>query len=261
MIFSLQAISRRRVAVFLMSCLASLPSLAAEKVTVFAASSLTNALNEIGQRYEQQNQDVKVLFSFASSSALARQIGQGAPADLYLSANQKWMDFVEQKSAVNGRSRITLLKNSLVLIAPKKSDINTIDINGAWDILSTVGDSRLAVGDPDHVPVGFYAKQALQTLHLWKTADPLLARANNARGALVLVERAEASLGVVYATDARVAPNVKVVGVFPASSHKLIEYPLAMVSKTPNKATQDFYQYLLSAPAKSVFEHYGFGAK
>lgn len=257
---TLHVIGRFRVAILVSLFLTVSPSFAADKVVVFAASSLTNALNEIGQQYEQLN-EVNVVFSFASSSTLARQVIQGAPADLYLSANQKWMDYAEQKGAVNARSRTTLLSNRLVLVAPQSSETTAININANWDISTAIGDSRLAVGDPDHVPAGRYAKQALQTLHLWQKAEPLLARANNVRGALVLVERAEAKYGIVYATDAQIATNVKVVGTFPASSHKQIEYPLVMVQAKPTQATQDFYHYLLSPDAKEVFEKYGFGVK
>ncbi|MGL5668059.1 MAG: molybdate ABC transporter substrate-binding protein, partial [Shewanella sp.] len=188
-----------------------------EQVTVFAAASLTNALNEIGQQYEKEHQ-TKVIFSYASSSTLAKQIANGAPADLFISANQKWMDYLVDAKAVNADSRITLLKNTLVLIAEKNSPVDQVTLNSDWDIKAAVNGSRLAVGDPDHVPAGQYAKQALENLNLWKTAEPLLARANTVRAALALVEQGEAPLGIVYSTDAKVAQKIKIVATFPATS-------------------------------------------
>lgn len=233
-------------------------SFAQDKVTVFAAASLTNALTEIGQQYDKSH-PTQVLFSFASSSTLARQIEEGAPADIYLSANQKWMDYLVDHQAVDAKTRVTLLKNQLVLIAPKSSPIKQVQLNSKWDIKTAVGDSRLAVGNPAHVPAGRYAKQALENLGLWQQAQPLLASANNVRAALALVERGEAPLGIVYATDAQIAKDVKVVATFPANSHKPIEYPLAIVAQQPNAATQAFYQYLQTPAAKAVFAQYGFG--
>ncbi|QDZ89908.1 molybdate ABC transporter substrate-binding protein [Shewanella decolorationis] len=229
-----------------------------EQVTVFAAASLTNALNEIGQLYEKEHQ-TKVIFSYASSSTLAKQIANGAPADLFISANQKWMDYLVDAKAVNADSRITLLKNTLVLIAEKNSPVDQVTLNSDWDIKAAVNGSRLAVGDPDHVPAGQYAKQALENLNLWKTAEPLLARANNVRAALALVEQGEAPLGIVYSTDAKVAQKIKIVATFPATSYSPIEYPSALTKQESTASAKDFNQYLQSSSATAVFEKYGFG--
>ena len=236
------------------------PSYAAstEKVTVFAAASLTNALTEIGQQYEKE-QNTHVVLSFASSSTLARQVAQGAPADLFLSANQKWMDYLVKENAVDVSSRKTLLKNTLVLIAGKNSTISSITLNADWDIKASLKDHRLAVGDPDHVPAGLYAKQALNNLNLWQQAEPLLARASNVRAALALVELGEAPLGIVYGTDAKVAKNIKVVATFPATSHKAIEYPIALVKQQSRPVVKAFYHYLQTPAAQKIFEKYGFG--
>lgn len=231
---------------------------AQDKVVIFAAASLTNALTDIAQQYEKQH-NVNLVFSFASSSTLARQIAQGAPASIFLSANQKWMDYLIEQKAVNPDSKITLLKNTLVLIAPKNSPLVHVPLNPDWNIKASLDGSRLAVGDPDHVPAGRYAKQSLENLGLWQRAEPLLARANSVRGALALVERGEANLGIVYSTDAKIAANVKVLDIFPASSHKPIEYPMVMVSPSPNAATIAFYHYLQSSQAQSTFKDYGFG--
>lgn len=235
---------------------------AGERITIFAAASLTNALTEVGNTFKTDHivnpTKINPVFVFASSSTLARQIAQGAPAQLYLSANQKWMDYLVEQKAVVAKSRVTLLHNSLVLIAPNSSSVDNIVLNKHWNITQAVGDSRIAVGDPDHVPAGRYAKQALESLDLWQQAMPLLARANNVRGALALVERGESPFGIVYATDAQIAQKVKVVATFPSSSHKSIEYPLVLVENTPSAGTSAFYQYLQSDVAQAIFVKYGF---
>ena len=236
--------------------------IADERVTIFAAASLTNALTEVGNTFKADTianpTKINPVFSFASSSTLARQIAQGAPAQIYLSANQKWMDYLVTQNAVAADSRVTLLRNSLVIIAPNTSPVNELTLDKDWDITNAVGDSRIAVGDPDHVPAGRYAKQALESLGLWQQAMPLLARANNVRGALALVERGESPFGIVYATDAQIAKKVKTVATFPATSHKAIEYPLVRVSSNANAATTAFYQYLQTDAAQAIFIKYGF---
>lgn len=236
-------------------------AIAAERVLIFAASSLNNALSEVGDSFKADRivnpTKINPVFSFASSSTLARQIAQGAPAQIYLSANQKWMDYLVSQHAVAAESRVTLLRNSLVLIAPNTSPVDKVALTH-WNITKAVGDSRIAVGDPDHVPAGRYAKQALESLDLWQQALPLLARANNVRGALALVERGESPFGIVYATDAQIAKKVKTVATFPATSHKPIEYPLVMVESNANAATTAFYQYLQTDAAQAIFIKYGF---
>ncbi|MCW8330002.1 molybdate ABC transporter substrate-binding protein [Photobacterium sp. SDRW27] len=233
-------------------------SYAAEGVTVFAASSLTNAMNDVAKAYEDQT-GVKATLSYASSSALARQIAQGAPADIYLSANEKWMDYVEQQSAVEPSSRKTLLQNSLVLVAPNDYPQDEVKITASWDLGKALQGTRLAMGDPRHVPAGIYAKESLEALGLWEKADRLLARANNVRSALLLVERQEAMLGVVYKTDALISKKVKIVNELPNDSHTPISYPVAIVKDKANKSVDDFYKYLQSDQAQVIFEKYGFG--
>ncbi|QUM80055.1 molybdate ABC transporter substrate-binding protein [Moritella sp. 5] len=236
--------------------------MAKERLTIFAAASLTNALTEIGDTFRADSianpTKINPVFSFASSSTLARQIAQGAPAQIYLSANQKWMDYLVKQKAVAADSRVTLLRNSLVLIAPSTSPLNNVVLNKHWNITHAVGDSRIAVGDPDHVPAGRYAKQALKSLDLWQKAMPLLARTSNVRGALALVERGESPLGIVYATDAQISKKVKTVATFPENSHKAIEYPLVIVGHDTNSATRIFYRYLQTKTAQAIFVKYGF---
>ncbi|WP_305817222.1 molybdate ABC transporter substrate-binding protein [Photobacterium leiognathi] len=233
-------------------------SAADNNITVFAASSLTNALNDIAAKYQQET-GVKTTLSFASSSALARQVALGAPANIYLSANEKWMDYVEQQGAVIDNSRVDVLKNSLVMVAPTDYPQNNISLSASWDLSKALDGTRLAVGNPANVPAGRYAKQSLEFMHLWKQAEPLLARANNVRSALVLVERGEAKLGIVYKTDAEISKKVKIVATFPEDSHKPITYPMALVKGNDTPAAKAFYQYLQHDEAKAIFKQYGFG--
>ncbi len=232
-------------------------SFASEKVTVFAAASLTNALNEISAQYKQEKQ-TEVVASYASSSTLARQIEQGAPANLFISADQQWMDYAIDKNLMVADSRYTLLGNDLVLIAPKDSKLNDVVINKETKWKSLLNGGKLAVGDPDHVPVGIYAKESLEYLGAWDTVSPDMARTNNVRSGMALVERDEAPLGIVYGSDAVASDKVKVVGVFPADSHKPVEYPMAVVKGQDNKAVRDFYDYLKTPQAAEIFKKYGF---
>lgn len=233
---------------------------AADKITVFAAASLTNALQDIATQY-QKGKDVQVVSSFASSSTLARQIEQGAPADLFISADQQWMDYAIDKHSVDKQTRYTLLGNELVLIAPTASQPQPVDISKTTDWKSLLKGQRLAVGDPDHVPAGIYAKEALQNLGAWETLSPVMARANNVRAALALVERDETPYGIVYGSDAVASKKVKVVGIFPADSHKPVEYPMAIVSQHPSAAVSAFFQYLKSPEAAVIFKRYGFAPR
>ncbi|WNN45693.1 MULTISPECIES: molybdate ABC transporter substrate-binding protein [Winslowiella] len=229
-------------------------------ITVFAAASLTNALEDIATQY-QQGKPVKIVSSFASSSTLARQIEQGAPADLFISADQQWMDYAIDKHSVDKQTRYTLLGNELVLIAPTASQPQPVDISKTTDWKSLLKGQRLAVGDPDHVPAGIYAKEALQNLGAWETLSPVMARANNVRAALALVERDETPYGIVYGSDAVASKKVKVVGIFPADSHKPVEYPMAIVSQHPSAAVSAFFQYLKSPEAAVIFKRYGFAPR
>jgi molybdate transport system substrate-binding protein len=233
---------------------------AAGKVTVFAAASLTNAMQDIAAQY-QKEKGVQVVSSFASSSTLARQIEQGAPADLFISADQQWMDYSISKQQIVENTRYTLLGNELVLVAAKASKIDKVEIDDKTQWIKLLGDSRLAVGDPDHVPAGIYAKEALQKLGAWSTLEPKLARASDVRGALALVEREEAPLGIVYGSDAIASKKVKVVGTFPASSHKPVEYPMAIVKDHEKPEVRAFYDYLKTPAASAIFKQYGFAPK
>jgi molybdate transport system substrate-binding protein len=237
----------------------SMPA-AAEEITFFAAASLTNALNEVGQAFEQKEQHT-VRFSFASSSTLAKQIENGAPAHLFMSADLDWMDYLDQRKLIVDGTRIDLLGNRLVLIAPAGSQLNKVDLNSGIDLAGFLSGGLLAAGDPDHVPAGKYARAALEKLGMWKAIEGRIARTDNVRAALALVERAESPLGIVYATDATASFKVKVVGIFPADSHPQIVYPAAMVKGKDTPAARSLLEFLKSPAAKPIFEKYGFTFK
>lgn len=229
--------------------------LLAEDITVFAASSMTNVLQDIQQAFEKQNPNDKVTFSFASSSVLAKQIEQDAPADLFISADQKWMDYIAEKQPEKIKHRQNLVKNELVLVAPKESEIKAETLQ-AIDFGKELANSYLSVGDPAHVPAGIYAQKALTYYNLWETVEPRLARAKNVRDALSFVERGESPLGIVYSTDAKVSKKVKVVAIFPQESYGEIVYPVATIGE--NAAAIRFLDFLKSAEAKTKFEEAGF---
>jgi molybdate transport system substrate-binding protein len=225
-------------------------------LTVFAAASMKNALDDIDAAYTAKT-GVKIVASYAASSALAKQIEQGAPADIFLSADTDWMDYAAAKKNISEPTRVNLLGNSIVLIAPKDSTINHVVIGLGFDLAKLAGTGRVATGDVKAVPVGKYAKAALEKLGAWQAAEPKFAMAESVRAALTLVARGEASLGIVYATDARVEPGVKIVGSFPAASHPAIIYPVAATTTAKAEAS-DYLAFLRSSAAKTIFEKYGF---
>jgi molybdate transport system substrate-binding protein len=233
------------------------PALAQDKtLTVFAAASMKNALDDIDAAYTTKS-GVKVVASYAASSALAKQIEQGAPADIFASADTDWMDYAIGKKNINEPTRVNLLGNAIVLIAPKDSRIDNVTIGPGFDLSKLAGDGKIATGDVKSVPVGKYAKAALEKLGAWTAAEPKFAMAENVRAALLLVSRGEAALGIVYATDAKVEPGVKIVGTFPADSHPAIVYPVAATTTAKPEAA-DYLAFLRSSASKAIFEKYGF---
>ncbi len=236
---------------------ASSPATAEDKtLTVFAAASMKNALDDIDTAFTART-GIKVNASYAASSTLARQIEQGAPADIFVSADTDWMDYAVGKKTINAATRSNLLGNSIVLIAPKDSRIDNVTIGQGFDLAKLAGDGKIATGDVKSVPVGKYAKAALEKLGAWKAAESKFAMAESVRAALTLVARGEAVLGIVYSTDAKVEPGVKIVGTFPADSHPPIIYPVAATS-TAKPEAKAYLDYLHSAAAKAVLEKYGF---
>ena len=233
------------------------PALAQEKrLTVFAAASMKNALDDISAAYTAKS-GVKIVASYAASPALAKQIEQGAPADIFASADTDWMDYSIGKKTINEPSRVNLLGNSLVLIAPKDSRLDKVAIGPAFDLSKLVGDGKIATGDVKSVPAGKYAKAALEKLGAWQAAEPKFAMTENVRAALALVARGEAPLGIVYSTDAKVEPGVKIVGIFPADSHPAIIYPVAATATAKPEAA-GYLAFLRTSAARTIFEKYGF---
>ena len=226
----------------------------AAAVTVFAAASLKNALDEVATAWKGTGGG-EVAASYASSSTLAKQIEQGAPADIFISADKQWMDYVQQRKLIGTPK--DLLGNKLVLVAAADKTEN-IDIKPGFDLAKLLGDGRLAVGDPSNVPAGIYAKEALEKLGAWKAVEPKLAPAADVRSALALVSRGEAPYGIVYATDAKVEAKVRVAGTFPENTHAPIVYPVAILVSSKNPDAAKFVGFLRSPPAKAIFEHYGF---
>ncbi|MCA1513687.1 molybdate ABC transporter substrate-binding protein [Bradyrhizobium sp. NBAIM01] len=243
---------------FVILASASLSSATAQDrtITVFAAASMKNALDEIDAAYTART-GVKFSVSYAASSVLAKQIEQGAPADVFVSADTDWMDYAIAKKTINEPSRVNLLGNSIVLIAPKDSKIDSVTIAPGFDLAKLAGDGRIATGDVKSVPAGKYAKAALEKLKAWQAAEPKFAMAESVRAALTLVARGEAGLGIVYSTDAKVEPGVKIVGTFPADSHPAIIYPVAATS-TAKPEANGYLAFLRSAAAKAILEKYGF---
>jgi molybdate transport system substrate-binding protein len=225
-------------------------------VMVFAAASMKNALDDVHAGFTAKT-GIKVVASYAATSALIKQIEQGAPADIFASADPDWMDYGAQQKLIRDGSRINLLGNELVLIAPKDSKLDNVSIGPGFDLARLVGDGRIVTADVRAVPVGKYAKAALEKLGSWQAAAPKFAMTENVRVALTLVARGEAVLGIVYATDAKVEPAVRVVGVFPAESHPAIIYPVA-ATVTAKPETPGYLAYLRSGAAKAIFEKYGF---
>ena len=237
---------------------ASTAGAAGREVTVFAAASLTNALTEIGTLYEAKGHG-KAVFSFASSSTLAKQIESGSPADVFISANEEWADHLEKKNLLMPGTRVNLLRNTLVVVAPAEPAPKEMTAITAESLNAVLGkDGRLAVGDPAHVPAGKYAEEALKKLGAWDSLKDRLAPAKDVRAALVLVERGEAPLGIVYATDAAVTKNVKVVATFPADSHAPIVYPAALTGTADKAGGSQFLDFLKTPEARAVFEKHGF---
>src|ERR1700694_5924087 len=236
---------------------ASSPALAQDKsLTVFAAASMKNALDDIDAAYTAKT-GVKIVASSAASCALAKQIEQGAPAEIFMSADTDWMDYATAKKNINEPTRVNLLGNSIVLIAPRDSKIDNVAIAPGFDLAKLAGDGKIATGDVKAVAVGKYAKAALEKLGAWQAAEPKFAMAESVRAALTLVARDEAVLGIVYSTDAKVEPGVKIVGTFPPDSHPAIIYPVAATSTAKAEAA-GYLAFLRTSAAKAIFEKYGF---
>ena len=228
----------------------------AQELLVFAAASLQDALDAVIAEYQAEGGG-EVNASYASSAALARQIEQGAPADIFISANPQWMDYLEEHGLIREGSRADLLDNGLVLVAPRDSG-TTVEIAPGFDLLGALDGGLLAMGDPDHVPAGIYGRAALESLGAWDAVAPHVARADNVRAALALVARGEAPLGVVYSSDAAADDTVKVIDDFPQESFPEIVYPIAIIADSEHAEAAALVEILQSETAAAIFARFGF---
>jgi len=253
----LSRLIQRTSAAIVLACAAGLA--AAQDVTVFAAASLTNVFEDIAKAYRAKGGG-PVKFSFAASSTLAKQIESGASADIFASADEDWMNYLAERKLIEPATRSSRLGNTLVLIVPA-SDKKTIDIKPGFDLAGMIGNGKLVTGDPAHVPVGRYAQQALTKLGVWDAVAPKIARTDNVRAALLLVERGEAPFGIVYATDAATSAKVYVAGTFPADSHEPISYPFAILAKRDRPEVKSFFEFLFGPEAQAIYRKAGFTIK
>jgi molybdate transport system substrate-binding protein len=236
--------------------LGAAPAVRAEEVLVFAAASLKNALDEAAADYQRHGGD-KISVSYAASSALAKQLESGAPADIFISADLDWMDYVQQRHLIKPETRKDLLGNRLVLVAPTSSKV-AVEIKPNFPLAALLQGGRLAMADPDAVPAGKYGKAALEKLGVWASVEGQVARAENVRAALFFVSRQEAPLGIVYATDAAADTGVRIVAAFPEDTHPPIVYPVALTAASRHAGAAGFLAFLESPAAKPIFEKQGF---
>ncbi|WP_454886921.1 molybdate ABC transporter substrate-binding protein [Sphingomonas oryzagri] len=223
---------------------------------VFAAASLQESLNAVADAWAAQHHE-RPTISFAASSALAKQIDAGAPADIFISADEPWMDDVQKNGLVAPGTRVSFLANTLVLVAPAGSG-GTIAIKPGFPLAKVLGDGKLAMADPDSVPAGKYGKAALTALGIWPQVQAKVVRGDSVRAALAFVERGEAPYGIVYATDAFASKKVRIVGVFPSKSHAPITYPIARLSAASSPDAEGFRRFVISKDGRAIFRKYGF---
>jgi molybdate transport system substrate-binding protein len=228
----------------------------AADVKVFAAASLKEAMDEQARQFEARRGD-RIVVAYAASNALARQIEAGAPADVFISADLDWMDFLDQRKLLAPNTRVTLLGNTLVLIAPASSNVR-LTIGPGFALAAALGGERLAMANPDSVPAGKYGRNALEMLGVWSGVESKIARTENVRAALALVARGEAPLGIVYGTDAFADKGVRIVDTFPATTHPPILYPAAVVAASSSQAARPLLDYLRSPAAAPIWEKHGF---
>jgi molybdate transport system substrate-binding protein len=236
---------------------AASPVAVAADVTVFAAASLKEAMDAQAKQFEASTGN-KVIVSYGASNTLAKQIEAGAPADIFISADLDWMDYLDQRHLIAPNARFDLLHNTLVLIAPSSSN-SALKIGPNFALAAALGTEKLAMANPDSVPAGKYGKSALEKLGVWASVEKQVARAENVRAALALVSRDEARFGIVYKTDALADKGVKIVDTFPPDSHPPIIYPAAILVSSKSPAARPLLDYLRSTQARSVWESYGFG--
>ncbi len=248
----------RAVAALVFLAVMMLP-LRAEPLTIFAASSLKNAFDAIGEAFTQET-GAEVVFSYAGTSVLARQIEQGAPADVFVSAHPIWINYLDERELIDAETRVTFAGNRLVLVAPSSTVFDAPpDLSSADDLLAILGeDGRLAVALVDAVPAGIYAREAMENLGVWDILQPRLAQSDNVRSALFLVARGEAPIGIVYASDAQVDEAVFAAATFPLDSHSAIRYTASRVAQSDNATADRFLAFLISQEAQQILAENGF---
>ena len=252
----------RWIIVVVAAVVAAIPSARADdarnsaQVLVFAAASLAEVLTELADVYAATGQP-KPVFSFAASSALARQIENGAPAAVFMSADEAWMDYIADRQLIVAETRSSFLGNTLVLVTPVDWPLN-VHIGFGFPLAKALAGGKLAMGDPDGVPVGRYGKAALENLGVWRDVEANVIRAESVRAALAFVARGEATAGIVYATDAALTKKVSVAGTFPETSYPTVSYPVAVVAGHDTPAARAFRDFILSGDARIVFLKYGF---
>jgi molybdate transport system substrate-binding protein len=249
----------RRFTNLIFTMLMLVTSAVAAEVHIFAAASLKNAVDEIGAEWSKESPDRKIISTYAASSALAKQIAEAAPADIFISADIKWMDDLQSKLLIDKKTRVNLVGNTLVLISSAEVKV-AVDLNNAESISSALAGGKLAIADVKAVPAGRYGKESLEHMNLWSALEPALAQTENVRATLALVSRGEAPLGIVYASDAKEETAVNVVAIFPANSHQPIVYPAARIKDHPNTDADNFLAYLQSPKARAIFLGHGFVA-
>jgi len=251
-------LARAFAGLILLVPLGAAPSVVAqESITVFAAASLKNALDDADAAFSKAT-GIVVTASYQASSALAKQIEQGAPADVFITADLAWMDYANQRKLIKPETRFNLLGNRLVLIAPKDSRLDNVPIGQGFDLAKLAADGRIAVADVKAVPAGRYAKAALEKLGAWAAAEPKLAQAENVRATLAFVARGETQVGIVYETDAKIEPKVKIVGAFPEGSYPPVTYPIAETADSRKAGAARYLSFLRTNAAKAIFDKYGF---
>ena len=226
-----------------------------ERLIVFAAASLKNALDDINVAFTKAT-GVKVIANYDGSGELVRALEKSVPADVFISADLKWMNYAVQ--VIKPDTRVDLLGNRLVVIASKDSKLDKVDIGKGFDIAKLAGDGRIVIGHTTAVPAGIYAKAALESLGAWTAAKPKVVMVDNVRDALKFVARGDVPFGIVYETDAKIEPSVKIIGIFPDDTHEPIIYPMAVTARSQHPAVARYLDFLRSSSAKAIFEHYGF---
>lgn len=248
----------KRTLLFCAALVIPFQSAQSEEIILFSAATLQNAIDEINVTFENAHPGTKIVASYNSASNLSRQIVEGAPAHLFISANERWMNYLAENDAIDPESRAYIVKNELAVITHKDNPDVEIDFNSKSFWEDALKNTRLAIGDPDHVPGGMYVKESFTNLGIWDVVERKVAASPTIRAALVLVERKESDLGIVYLSDVVISDKVKILAKMPEGVHAPIDFPIALVGKNSSEMAKTYYHYLLSDESKAVFKKHGF---